>query len=609
MFWTNDLLMAKSGSLGTVWLISTLGPRNKRIKRKDLAKVEITRTCELIAAPPEPLALRLSGQLLAGVARVFAQNHENFYTDLQDFDSTLRRSIAADFGAMGTLASNGEIDLPGDGCARLDQITFADYVPGVADISWSDYDFARWPSSSASEDANEEMQKEPDKSRASRPKAFAHSQTPTYPPVEPAVEDVPDAFEPMILDIDLMDPMPSDSSFSGRPLSPAPHANGGDIDMSLAHPLSPGKFHPSPIDNHQQKPVSSQEASDSGTQSPPAPDLKTKSKSSKTRQTKQAKVVLDQLLELDLDLDMTETAYEAAMAEQRKELNVKARVKATSKFAERLLGGLNVYFNYLDPDMGSMVDNLCKTSQFKWQLDKKATPAPQLDHENPVGNHENIGPHASSDEHSMYPQPAFGAYPIDLHEVPDLPEVPRHNFDWVAESDFSDLPGPLDSHQTTPARLNTPRISDMSPLERSIRKHHRHSSMTRDVTGRDFTNCSRSGSVLSISHAGLDRIQLVPDEDLDELPDDYRFPPGHPFAPKMLATLEPQCRYFFSHVDKTMIKTGTDELELRDLVPRGQKKRVAAAAFHNCLTLATKGLLQVTQATANGPITMRIPPA
>lgn len=49
--------------------MSTLGPRNKRITRKALANVEIPRTCEIIAQPPEPLALRLSGHLLVGVAR------------------------------------------------------------------------------------------------------------------------------------------------------------------------------------------------------------------------------------------------------------------------------------------------------------------------------------------------------------------------------------------------------------------------------------------------------------------------------------------------------------------------------------------------------------
>lgn len=50
-------------------LMATLGPRNKKITRKQLATVDLARTCDLIAEPPEPMALRLSGALLVGVAR------------------------------------------------------------------------------------------------------------------------------------------------------------------------------------------------------------------------------------------------------------------------------------------------------------------------------------------------------------------------------------------------------------------------------------------------------------------------------------------------------------------------------------------------------------
>lgn len=50
-------------------LAATLGPRTKRITRKQLISVDLTKTCELIAEPPEPMALRLSGCLLVGVAR------------------------------------------------------------------------------------------------------------------------------------------------------------------------------------------------------------------------------------------------------------------------------------------------------------------------------------------------------------------------------------------------------------------------------------------------------------------------------------------------------------------------------------------------------------
>jgi hypothetical protein len=49
--------------------MATLGPRSRRVSRKSITTLEISRTCEIIATPPEPMALRLSGTLLVGVAR------------------------------------------------------------------------------------------------------------------------------------------------------------------------------------------------------------------------------------------------------------------------------------------------------------------------------------------------------------------------------------------------------------------------------------------------------------------------------------------------------------------------------------------------------------
>ena len=50
-------------------LAATLGTRSKKLTKKDLTAIDLSKTCELIAAPPEPMALRLSGCLLVGVAR------------------------------------------------------------------------------------------------------------------------------------------------------------------------------------------------------------------------------------------------------------------------------------------------------------------------------------------------------------------------------------------------------------------------------------------------------------------------------------------------------------------------------------------------------------
>ncbi|WVF67260.1 hypothetical protein IAT40_002008 [Kwoniella sp. CBS 6097] len=147
MFFSDDLLTSKKGTFGIVWLMATLGPRNKKITRKQLTAVDLAKTCDLIAQPPEPLALRLSGALLVGVARVYNQNYEIFYSDVSNFHSNLRRSIATDFTTMGT-GSGGttSLDLPGGGKSRLDQITFSNRESDFDDamdfnlshIDWND---------------------------------------------------------------------------------------------------------------------------------------------------------------------------------------------------------------------------------------------------------------------------------------------------------------------------------------------------------------------------------------------------------------------------------------------------------------------------------------
>ncbi|WVQ84553.1 hypothetical protein IAT38_006707 [Cryptococcus sp. DSM 104549] len=132
MFFSDDLLTSKKGSFGIIWLMATLGPRNNKITRKQLAAVDLAKTCDLIAMPPEPMALRLSGALLVGVARVYHQNYDIFHSDVSAFHATLRRSTAVDLNAISTGAGElGGIDLPGGGTSRHDHITL-----GGVDFDW-----------------------------------------------------------------------------------------------------------------------------------------------------------------------------------------------------------------------------------------------------------------------------------------------------------------------------------------------------------------------------------------------------------------------------------------------------------------------------------------
>ncbi|GMK57087.1 hypothetical protein CspeluHIS016_0309270 [Cutaneotrichosporon spelunceum] len=647
MFFTDELLMAKRGSLGVIWLVSTLGPRNKRVNRKALEKVEITHTCGLIASPPEPLALRLSGQLLVGVVRVYSRNYEHFYSDVQTFDSALRRSIALDLGTVGRNSGEAELDLPGGRRTRLEMITFADYMPGLEEYLGIDLEFAKidWlnPDFSAmdherrhttpldslkpqSQHFEDNIDMEDPRSKRRTPlhtnPNINNDRLPTFKPYEPEESNVPDDFNPINLDLDLdldigLPDIPKDLEYPKGPLGPIGASSDGTmppgfVSDNLVDPegfdvgptstdLGPAEVLPvqlhSPSPPFTRKRSSGQEASDVEAQLFPASKPKKKGRVKRTK--------FDHDLELDLDLARMEAAYIDAMAQNRRELKFKAHKKEVAKEAQRLLGTADNWFKFLDLDMSSFIDSFSTIGQFKWQLDVKArSNPPPLKADEPQVLSESAGPH---DIHYQDIPNIHGLLPSDQYEL----ELPRSASDlpWGAPSDFTDPPDQLQSGETTPLGIRTPRVSDMSPLEISIRKSQRQSSITGDATGRGITNRSRSGSVFSINVPGHNNIQLASEDDGDQLPEHdltTRFTQGHPLAPKLLASLEDQCRNFFIYVDKTMLWTNTDELELADLAARGHSKRVAAIAFHNCLTLATKRLLNLSQETAYGPITIRI---
>eukprot|EP00842_Homolaphlyctis_polyrhiza_P004214 jgi/Hompol1/4794/HPOL_003886-RA len=74
MFFSHEILtLRKNNSLAIVWLAATLGDRGtqKKLGRKEVTAVNVIDTCNFLACPPEPLALRLSSNMMLGVSRVF----------------------------------------------------------------------------------------------------------------------------------------------------------------------------------------------------------------------------------------------------------------------------------------------------------------------------------------------------------------------------------------------------------------------------------------------------------------------------------------------------------------------------------------------------------
>lgn len=104
MFYSVQLL-AKKGPLGTVWIAGHL---DKRLKRNQIYETNISNsvgglppalrqvlsfdpaahhaeaTADSIINPEAPLALRLSGQLLLGVVRIYSRKITYLYSDCND---------------------------------------------------------------------------------------------------------------------------------------------------------------------------------------------------------------------------------------------------------------------------------------------------------------------------------------------------------------------------------------------------------------------------------------------------------------------------------------------------------------------------------------------
>ncbi|PNP49818.1 hypothetical protein THARTR1_09586 [Trichoderma harzianum] len=77
--------------VATIWLVATVGKGNnqKRLTKKAIQEVNVPKACEKILDPGAPLALRLQGNLLYGVSRVFAQQCSYVLTDAEKTQSDM----------------------------------------------------------------------------------------------------------------------------------------------------------------------------------------------------------------------------------------------------------------------------------------------------------------------------------------------------------------------------------------------------------------------------------------------------------------------------------------------------------------------------------------
>ncbi|KAF2708214.1 hypothetical protein K504DRAFT_482667 [Pleomassaria siparia CBS 279.74] len=128
MFYSHEVLTSRKYGVATVWLVATLGSKSnlKKVNRKAILNVNVPKACETIVNPAAPMALRLQGNLLLGVSRVYLQQCGYVLSDAQ----TAQNSMRMMFNSM-TMAG---LD-PEAGKARAEQLVLQDdpsFLPDFA---------------------------------------------------------------------------------------------------------------------------------------------------------------------------------------------------------------------------------------------------------------------------------------------------------------------------------------------------------------------------------------------------------------------------------------------------------------------------------------------
>jgi meiotic recombination protein REC8, fungi type len=81
-------------------LVATLGNKSstKKVTRKAIQDVDVEKACDKILEPGAPIALRLQGNLLYGVSRVYKEQCSYMLTDAQKVHMDMKMV----FGQLGT---------------------------------------------------------------------------------------------------------------------------------------------------------------------------------------------------------------------------------------------------------------------------------------------------------------------------------------------------------------------------------------------------------------------------------------------------------------------------------------------------------------------------
>ncbi|CAG8583608.1 17745_t:CDS:10 [Acaulospora morrowiae] len=119
MFYSKEILTLSNDDVNLHRLAATLGSSSKfrKLSKKEVNSVDLVKACKFVSSPPEPLALRLTSNLMVGITRVYNQQYHFYYTDVGVVYSRLHRAFKE--------LQNESVDMPVPQ-ARLESITLED---------------------------------------------------------------------------------------------------------------------------------------------------------------------------------------------------------------------------------------------------------------------------------------------------------------------------------------------------------------------------------------------------------------------------------------------------------------------------------------------------
>ncbi|CEF98413.1 Rad21/Rec8-like protein, N-terminal [Ostreococcus tauri] len=105
MFYSQYIL-AKRGPLGTIWIAAHL---DRKLRKNQIAETDIVSSVRSIINPEAPLALRLSGQLMLGVVRIYGRKVNYLFQDCSEALVKIKQVFRP-----------GTVDLPADAAKAPD---------------------------------------------------------------------------------------------------------------------------------------------------------------------------------------------------------------------------------------------------------------------------------------------------------------------------------------------------------------------------------------------------------------------------------------------------------------------------------------------------------